>query len=85
VVDFVGAADGFAAALEPSRRFADPTNYCPVLVGALAGVRWGAASVDPGSRAHCEILPRVREAAEGLAQGWLKSLAARHRVACRMP
>jgi ADP-ribosylglycohydrolase len=64
-VHFVGAADGFAVALEPSLRFAGPANYCPVLVGALAGARWRAAAVNPGALAHCEIQPRVREAAEG--------------------
>ena len=41
-VAFVGAAGSFEAALRPALKFAGPPNYCPVLVGALAGARFGA-------------------------------------------
>ena len=38
----------FGRALTRSLPFAGRANYCPVLVGAIGGARWGAASV-PGS------------------------------------
>lgn len=37
---FVDRAEGFDAALDPALEFAGPENYCPVLVGAIAGARW---------------------------------------------
>jgi ADP-ribosylglycohydrolase len=43
-VYFVGTSEDFAEALERSLAFAGPANYCPVLVGAIAGARWGATS-----------------------------------------
>ena len=67
---FVGTSACFAEALERSLAFAGPSNYCPVLVGAVAGARWGASAVPPPALAHVEILPRVRAAAEALAAGW---------------
>jgi ADP-ribosyl-[dinitrogen reductase] hydrolase len=68
---FVGMAGHFAAALERSLAFSGSANYCPVLVGAIAGARWGASAIPPSSVAHVDVLPRVREAAEALAAGWI--------------
>jgi hypothetical protein len=67
---FVGTSGSFAEALERSLAFAWPANYCPVLVGAIAGARWGASAIPPSSLAHVDILPRVRAAADALAAGW---------------
>jgi len=67
---FVGTSGSFAVALERSLTFAGPANYCPVLVGAIAGARWGASAIPPSSLAHVDILPRVVAAAESLASGW---------------
>ena len=39
-VFFVGTSGSFTEALEMSLAFAGPANYCPVLVGAIAGARW---------------------------------------------
>ncbi len=50
--------------------FAGPANYCPVLVGAIAGARWGASAIPMSLLAHVDILPRVCEPAEALAEGW---------------
>jgi ADP-ribosylglycohydrolase len=69
-VYFVGTTAGFTEALERSLAFAGPANYCPVLVGAIGGARWGAASIPPSSLAHVGILPRVRAVASALAAGW---------------
>jgi ADP-ribosyl-[dinitrogen reductase] hydrolase len=69
-VHFVGRSRGFGPALDRSVAFAGPANYCPVLVGAIAGARWGASSMPESALRHCSILPRVCEAAEALAGGW---------------
>ena len=67
---FVGTSACFTEALDRSLAFAGPSNYCPVLVGAVAGARWGASAVPPPALAHVEILPRVRAAADALAAIW---------------
>jgi ADP-ribosylglycohydrolase len=71
-VYFVGTSGSFAETLEKSLVFAGPANYCPVLVGAIAGARWGAPAIPPSSLAHVDILPRVKAAAESLAGGWVE-------------
>ena len=50
--------------------FAGPANYCPVLVGAISGARWGASAITPPALAHVDILSRIRAAADALAVGW---------------
>ena len=70
---FVGGSVSFGEALARSIAFAGPDNYCPVLVGAIGGARWGASAIPPAALAHVKILPRVRAAAEGLAAGWTRS------------
>ncbi len=69
---FVGTSARFTEALDRSLAFAGPSNYCPVLVGAVAGARWGASAVPSPALAHVEILPRVRAAADALAAGWVE-------------
>jgi ADP-ribosylglycohydrolase len=67
---FIGTSACFTEALQRSLSFAGAANYCPVLVGAIAGARWGASAIPPSSLAHVDILPRIRSAAEALAAGW---------------
>jgi ADP-ribosyl-[dinitrogen reductase] hydrolase len=67
---FVGRSAFFAEALERSLVFAGAANYCPVLVGAVGGARWGSSAIPPAALAHVDILPRVRAAADALAAGW---------------
>ena len=69
---FVGSSASFAEALERSLAFAGPANYCPVLVGAIAGARWGVSAIPQAALAHVDILPRVRATAEALASRWVK-------------
>ena len=69
-VYFVGTSGSFAEALERSLAFAGPANYCPVLVGAIAGARWGASAIPPSCLAYVEILSRVQATADALAAGW---------------
>ena len=53
-----------------SLAFAEAANYCPVLVGAIGGARWGESSIPHASLDHADVLPRVRAAAEALAAKW---------------
>src|SRR5207302_561242 len=69
---FVGTSASFAEALERSLAFAGPANYCPVLVGAVSGARWGVPAIPHATLAHVEILPRVRATAAALAVEWVK-------------
>ena len=54
---FVGTSACFTEALERSLAFAGPANYCPVLVGAIAGARWGASAIPPSSLATSIFCP----------------------------
>jgi ADP-ribosylglycohydrolase len=67
---FAGASASFTLALDRLLAFAGPSNYCPVLVGAVAGARWGASAIPHPALAHVEVLPRVQAAADALAAGW---------------
>ena len=67
---FVGSSSSFSEALERAFAFAGPANYCPVLVGAIAGARWGNSAIPAPALAHVEILSRVDACAHGLAAGW---------------
>jgi ADP-ribosyl-[dinitrogen reductase] hydrolase len=67
---FVGRSACFTEALERSLAFAGPANYCPVLVGAIAGARWGASAIPQPAQAHVDLLARVRATADALAAGW---------------
>ena len=49
-----------------------PDNYCPVLVGALGGARWGGAAVGAAQLANCRegVVERCRRlSAELSAEG----------------
>jgi ADP-ribosyl-[dinitrogen reductase] hydrolase len=69
-VYFVGSSSSFSEALERSVVFAGPTNYCPVLVGAIGGARWGSSAIPAPALAHVDILRRVETCAHGLAAAW---------------
>ena len=67
---FTSQHSSFAAALTASISFAGPANYCPVLVGAIAGARWGARMIPAELLQDCEILGRAQAAANSLANDW---------------
>lgn len=69
-VHFVARHEIFADALGASLDFAGPANYGPVLVGAVAGARWGAASIPVPMLLQCDLLVRVRDVSDRLANGW---------------
>jgi ADP-ribosylglycohydrolase len=70
---FVGSSACFTEVLERSLAFAGAANYCPVLVGAIAGARWGASAIPTSLLAHVDIIPRVNTVAEAVAAGWATS------------
>jgi ADP-ribosyl-[dinitrogen reductase] hydrolase len=70
---FVGSSACFTEALETSLAFAGAANYCPVLVGAIAGARWGASAIPTSLLAHVDIIPRINTVAEAVAVGWATS------------
>jgi ADP-ribosyl-[dinitrogen reductase] hydrolase len=69
---FVGNASSFAEALTRSMAFAGHANYCPVLVGAIAGARWGRNAISGELLEHVDghTLQRVVEASGLLSGGW---------------
>ena len=69
-VYFVGSSSSSSEALGRSVVFAGPANYCPVLVGAIGGARWGRSAIPAPALAHVDILRRVETCAHGLAAGW---------------
>lgn len=69
-VRFVAGAGTFEGCLSESLAFAGSANYGPVLVGAIAGARWGALAIPAGMLTHCEVLPGVVQAALGLRCCW---------------
>ncbi|MBK06739.1 MAG: hypothetical protein CL920_09425 [Deltaproteobacteria bacterium] len=69
-IAFVDAADSAASALQAAFDFAGGANYAPVLVGALAGARWGASSFPEEMYQHVVDLPRIQKAADTLAAQW---------------
>jgi ADP-ribosylglycohydrolase len=69
-VYFVGSSSRFAEALHTSLAFAGPANYCPVLVGGIAGARWGCSAIPASALAHVDLLCRAETCAHGLAAGW---------------
>jgi hypothetical protein len=50
--------------------FAGPSNYCPVLAGAIGGARWGASTISNTWFPDKLFLAKIRETAEQLAKGW---------------
>ena len=69
-VHFVTRNENFADALIASLDFAGPANYCPVLVGAMGGARWGAVAIPLQILLDCDPLGRVRDVYERLANEW---------------
>jgi ADP-ribosyl-[dinitrogen reductase] hydrolase len=72
-VHFAASGASFDEALRAALDFAGPANYCPVLVGAIAGARWGStaiASEAPGHPRLTGIEEEVMATATCLARTW---------------
>lgn len=73
-VAIVRAADSADEALSRALTFAGPANYCPVLVGSLAGARWGVHAIPTSLLArHTALLPTLHQTARALALSWQDS------------
>ena len=70
-VHFVNDAADFSEALERSIAFAGPSNYCPVLVGSIAGARWGRSQITPVACCHHgPLIPELTSVAQALVSKW---------------
>ena len=69
-VHFLDRYNDFVGALDASFDFAGSWNYCPVLVGAIGGARWGRNAVPLARVRHTKLLPRVHLAVERLTATW---------------
>lgn len=63
---FALTRETFMAAVEDALDFAGPPNYCPVLVGAIAGARWGVESIDQRYLDHCRDRARILSLARSI-------------------
>jgi len=57
-IHFVNKHSNFEAALKDAIDFAGPANYCPVLVGAFAGARWGRSAIFDELLNHCHPISK---------------------------
>lgn len=69
---FVTQHATFNDALTQAIAFAGSANYCPVLVGAFAGARWGKASI-PSSQLHHgqSLLPDIETTCNKFLTTWV--------------
>jgi len=69
---FLSSATDFSSILQNSIAFAGSSNYCPVLVGALAGALYGVDQIKPEDYAHCEepLRKNIETIAEALSETW---------------
>lgn len=67
---FAGSSRDLETALARSVDFAGPANYCPVLVGAIGGARWGASRIPQAWLTRSPILQRVESVSDSLAATW---------------
>lgn len=72
---FVENSRDFNSALDPSLTFAGSANYCPVIVGALAGARYGRSAIHEAHftsnrELNPALLTRLGSVADSLAEGW---------------
>jgi len=70
---FIINCNGFNETLYRSLEFAGEANYCPVLVGTLAGIIYGCAQITETDISHKEtkrIVDRVKQLAENFAKDW---------------
>lgn len=71
-VHFVQSTNSFQEAIEKSLKFAGPANYCPVLVGAIAGSMYSSSMIKPEDYdfASNKLVKRVEDCSDKLAALW---------------
>ena len=65
---FVTRSQDFESALREAFEFAGPRNYCPVLVGAMAGARFGASAIHQSDLYLTRRRKQIADPASQLAQ-----------------
>ena len=60
-------AETFDQALSSSLAFAGPANYCPVLVGAIGGARWGVGAIPQAELEGNPLVDELRDLSLKLA------------------
>jgi ADP-ribosylglycohydrolase len=75
-VHFVRESDSFKTALGNSLGFAGADNYCPVVVGALAGAMYGASNVAAKLYSHCTMMDMVHDFSRSFTGQWTSKLKA---------
>lgn len=68
---FLNNSASFEDALVNSLGFAGANNYCPVVVGALAGAYYGQANISIKLLSHCKILDKVHLISDIFANQWI--------------
>ena len=70
-IHFVNSSESLHSALIRSIEFAGLANYCPVLVGSIAGARWGRSHIgDDDLRHPANLLAQLQRASASLAETW---------------
>ncbi|GAB5494300.1 MAG: hypothetical protein Phog2KO_45150 [Phototrophicaceae bacterium] len=67
---FLSHSDSFEDALVNSLGFAGANNYCPVVVGALAGAYYGQSEIYEKLLSHCKIMDDVYAIANQFSGLW---------------
>jgi len=69
---FVNHGKEFSSTVSDSISFAGSSNYCPVLVGALAGAIYGIKAIKPEDLAHCSdtLKDEITLITEALVSSW---------------
>lgn len=70
-IRFVNSSESFHSAIGRSVEFAGLANYCPVLVGSIAGARWGRSSIgDDELRHQASLLAQLERTSASMAATW---------------
>ena len=67
---FLDKSASLEEALETSTFFAGDENYCPVLVGAIGGARWGIDAVPKTRESDCPLMTRISSVSGLLVEKW---------------
>jgi len=67
---FIGTSSSLADALSRSIAYAGSANYCPVLVGAIGGARWGITQIPDRLLPSGRLRERVESVTTAMANLW---------------
>jgi len=70
---FLKTETDFTSSIQKSLAFAGSSNYCPVLVGALAGARYGFKAIPPSEISHPQVDEKLLQSMSTVAEELFKS------------